>query len=134
MEFAMPLDSTGTAHRATRAISAKDTCALTYHHAAVQKRIATADKDKATREAIRLGVLFDHEKHPKPAGYEGVVYSGSAVTISLKVGQAGDALDVESFLESLADYLTPGVIKRLVAKHRSATAAPHTFSSTLVGG
>ena len=129
----MPLDSTGTTHRATRAISAKDTCALTYHLAAVQKRIATADKDKATREAIRLGVLFDHEKYPKAAGYEGVVYRGSAVTISLKVGNPGDALDVESFLESLSAYLKPGVIKRLVARHRSSTAAPHTFVSTLVG-
>ena len=127
----MPLDSTGTTHRATRAISVKDTCALTYHLAAQAKRTATADKDKATREAIRLGVLFDHEKYPKAAGYEGVVYRGSAVTISLKVGQPGDALDVESFLESLADYLTPGVIKRLVARHRSATAAPHTFVSTV---
>ena len=128
----MPLDSTGSTHRATRAISVKDTCALTYHLAAVQKRTATADKDKATREAIRLGVLFDHEKHPKPAGYEGVVYRGSAVTISLKVGQPGDALDVESFLESLAAYLKPAVIRRLVARHRSSTASPHTFTSSLV--
>jgi hypothetical protein len=128
----MPLDSTGTTHRATRAISAADTCALTYHLAAVQKRTATSDKDKATRECIRLGVLFDHEKHPKPAGYEGVVYRGAAVTISLKVGQPGDALDVDSFLESLAKHLKPVVIRRLVAKHRSATAAPHSFTSSLV--
>ena len=129
----MPLDSTGTTHRATRAISAKDTCALDWHLKAQAKRTATADKDKATRECVRLGVLFDHEKHPKPAGYEGVVYSGNAVTISLKVGQPGDALDVESFLESLAKHLKPGVIKRLVARHRSSTASPHTFTSSLVG-
>ena len=129
----MPLDSIGTTHRATRAISVKDTCALTYHLAAQAKRTATADKDRATREAIRLGVLFDHEKHPKPAGYEGVVFSGSAVTISLKVGQPGDALDVESFLDELTKHLKPAVIRRLVARHRSATAAPHTFVSTLVG-
>jgi hypothetical protein len=129
----MPLDSTGTTHRATRAISAKDTCALTYHLAAQAKRTATADKDKATRECVRLGVLFDHEKHPKPAGYEGVVYRGAAVTISLKVGQPGDALDVESFLDELTKHLKPAVIRRLVARHRSATAAPHTFVSTLVG-
>jgi hypothetical protein len=122
----MPLDSTG------RNLSAKDTCALTYHLKAQAKRTATADKDKATRECVRLGVLFDHEKHPKPAGYEGVVYRGSAVTISLKVGNPGDALDVDSFLESLGKHLTPGVIKRLVAKHRSATASPHTFTSSLV--
>jgi hypothetical protein len=128
----MPLDSTGTTHRATRAISAKDTCALTYHIAAQAKRTATADKDKATREAIKLGVLFDHERNPREPGTECVVYRGAAVTISLKVGQPGDALDVESFLESLAAYLKPGVIKRLVARHRSATAAPHTFSSSLV--
>ena len=129
----MPLDSTGTTHRATRAVSAKDTCALTYHLAAVQKRTATADKDKATREAIRLGVLFDHEKHPREPGTECVVYRGSAVTISLKVGNPGDALDVESFLDDLAAYLKPAVIRRLVARHRSATAAPHSFVSTLAG-
>jgi len=124
----LPLDDTTK----RRNISAKDTCALTYHLAAQAKRTATADKDKATREAIRLGVLFDHEKYPKAAGYEGVVYRGSAVTISLKVGNPGDALDVESFLESLAKHLKPAVIRRLVARHRSATAAPHTFTSNLV--
>ena len=128
----MPLDDTTHGHRATRAVSAKDTCALDWHLKAQAKRTATADKDKATREAIKLGVLFDHEKHPKPAGYEGVVYRGSGVTISLKVGQPGDALDVESFLESLGKHLKPAVIRRLVAKHRSATAAAHTFTSSLI--
>ncbi|HXA22776.1 MAG TPA: hypothetical protein VNW90_10775 [Acetobacteraceae bacterium] len=124
----MPLDDTNK----RRNISAKDTCALTYHLAAQAKRTATADKDRATRECVRLGVLFDHEKHPKPAGYEGVVYRGAAVTISLKVGQPGDALDVESFLDELAKHLKPAVIRRLVARHRSTTAAAHTFTSSLI--
>ena len=126
----MPLDDTSK----RRNISVKDTCALDWHLKAQAKRTATADKDKATRECVRLGVLFDHEKHPKPAGYEGVVYRGAAVTISLKVGNPGDVLDVESFLESLGKHLKPAVIRRLVTRHRSATAAPHSFSSTLVGG
>jgi hypothetical protein len=123
----LPLDDTSK----RRNISVKDTCALTYHLAAQAKRTATADKDKATREAIKLGVLFDHEKHPREPGYEGVVYRGAAVTISLKVGQPGDALDVESFLESLGKHLKSAVIRRLVARHRSTTAAPHSFVSTL---
>src|SRR4029077_11785451 len=97
----------------------REAAALAWHLAAQLKRAATSDKDKATREAIKCGVLFDHEKHPREAGYEGVVYRGGQVTISLKVGQPGDALDVESFLESLGKHLKPGVIRRLVAKHRS---------------
>jgi hypothetical protein len=128
----MPLDSATYTPTAPRT-AAREAAALAWHHAAGAKRTATADAGRATKEAIACGVLFDHAKHPREPGFEGVVYSGADVRISLKVGEPGSKLDLDTFLAALLlAGMKPAPLQRLVARHTHDTAPPHSFTSSVL--
>jgi hypothetical protein len=127
----MPLDSTGTIHAPRTA--AREAAAKAWHLAAGAKRLATADAGRATKDAIACGVLFDHAKHPREAGYEGVIYSGAEVRISVKVGAECSKLDVDGLIAALLlGGMKPGPLQRLINRHTHPTAPPHTFTSSVL--
>jgi hypothetical protein len=104
-----------------------------YHVASHLLRLADARKKKAQAAAIKVGVMFDHEKQPRPIGSESVVYAGDVVDISVSVTTPATKFDLSAFC---ADLEKSGVklllINRLANKHTSENRAPHKFTSSLV--
>lgn len=97
------------------------------------EKIAKARSAKAIKAAIKAGVMFDHEKDPEPDGTARIVYDGDVVRIDLTVGTGRAGFDLEGFVESLlAAKVEPKLLKRLVSKHETVTASPHSFKASLV--
>lgn len=105
-----------------------------YHVASALLRLAEKRRDAAIKEAIRAGVMFDHEKTPAAAGTQRVVYAGPIVEIAVKVADGGRAgLFVDGFVADLIKAkVDPKLIERLRAKHRTETRPSHAFTSSLV--
>ncbi len=98
-------------------------------------KIAKAREAKAIKAAIVAGVMFDHEKNREPAGTNRVVYDGEVVRIDLSVGTGGAGIDHPGYVASLlAAGVDPKLLTRLANKHATVTAAPHSFSASLVTG
>jgi hypothetical protein len=98
-------------------------------------KIANAREKKAITAAIKAGVMFDHKAEPEPDGTTRVVYDGDVVRIDLSVGTGRAGFDLEGFVKSLlAAKVEPKLLKRLVAKHETVTASPHSFTASLVTG
>lgn len=105
-----------------------------YHVASALHRLSETRRNAAIKEAIRAGVMFDHEKTPAAAGTQRVVYAGPIVEIAVKVADGGRAgLFVDGFVADLIKAkVDPKLIERLRAKHRTETRPAHGFTSSLV--
>jgi hypothetical protein len=95
------------------------------------KRLAEARKKKAHGEAVKAGVIFDHEKQPAPIGTKALVYAGEVVEIAVNVTTPTTNLDLPAFTEELQKYMDQKVINRLLNKHTHENRAPHEFVATL---
>lgn len=96
-------------------------------------KIATARYEKAAREAIKAGVLFDHKAEPQPEGTSSVVYDGDVVRIVLSVTAGRPSIDHDSFCDDLAKRgVDAKILNSLTAKHTSPGSPPHTFTPSLV--
>lgn len=119
--------------RMPRSTKHTDKIAWEYHVASHLARIAEARREKAHREAVKLGVLFDHRKEPLPEGTDQLIYAGDIVEIAVKVTTPADRLDPTELGVAL---VKAGVAMKTVEKVFRActhqTAAPHKFVSSLV--
>lgn len=98
-------------------------------------KFAKAREEKAIKAAIKAGVMFDHKADPEPDGTARVVYDGDVVRVDLKVGSGREGVDHDAYVDSLAKAgVAPALLKRLATKHATVTAAPHSFSASLVTG
>lgn len=95
--------------------------------------LASGRLKEARRRAIRAGVIFDHEKHPKTPDDSGVVYRGEFVVVTLLVKQGSTIIDPEE----MANYLqAKGVEPKLLAdawEHASKPRRPaHEFRASII--
>jgi len=96
------------------------------------RRIAEARETKAVKEAVKAGVMFDHEKKPMAVGTTALVYAGEVVEIGVSVTAPATRLDADAFCAAL---VKAGMKEATVTRLRSASTvdnrAPHKFVATL---
>lgn len=104
-----------------------------YHVASHLVRVAEARKKKAHLAAVKLGVMFDHTKEPRPVGTEALVYPGDVVEIAVSVSTATTRMDpVELGVLLVKAGLSIKVVEQAFRKATHDNAAPHKFTSTLI--
>lgn len=119
--------------RMPRSSKASDKIAWEYHIASHLARIAEARRERAHRDAVKLGVLFDHTKAPLPQGTEQVVYAGDVVEIAVKVTTPADRLDPTELGVALVKVGVPmRTVEKVFRQCTHQTAAPHRFVSSIV--
>jgi hypothetical protein len=85
--------------------------------------------------AVAGGLLPDHTADPMPVGTFETVYSGSLVTITVKVANQPDRVAVPALLADLeAAGVKAALLRRLVKKHSTSFAGAHTFTASLTTG
>ena len=96
-------------------------------------RIAEARKKKAVRDAIKLGVMFDHEKQAMVAGTEALIYAGDVVEISVSVTSPGTKVDMEALgLAIVKAGVKLPAYERMLAACTSENRPPHKFVASLI--
>jgi len=126
-------EATDVDTRMPRSKKNTEAAAWEYHVASQLLRIAKPRREKAHKACVTLGVTFDHEKHPKPPGTDTLVYAGDVVEISVKVGTPTSKTDlVELGVALVKAGLSEKMVQKLYRQCTHDTAAPHTFTSSLV--
>ncbi len=108
--------------------------AYEYHVASHLAGVAVARKEKAHKQCVRLGIIFDHKEHPLPVGTDTLVYPGDVVEISVKVGTPTTKVDMVALGVWLAKKcgLTVAQIEKAFLGCTIDNAAPHKFTSSLI--
>ncbi len=115
-----------------RRASATERAAAEYWGASIANQLAEAWRNRAKRLAVAQGVLPDHTADPYPIGTSETVYVGTLVTVSLKVVEQADRVDVPGLVADLiASGIKPAVLKRLLRRHTKSFAGAHIFSASL---
>lgn len=88
------------------------------------------------KEAILTGLIFDHKKHPLPAGTDRPLYQDENVAIRVEVKQPGKRIDVPMLRHLLltGKHISATVLDELIAEATIENAPAHQFKSTLVEG
>ncbi|HEY3845858.1 MAG TPA: hypothetical protein VGL95_01950 [Acetobacteraceae bacterium] len=129
-EFAL-IGNTGDG-RMPRSKKNTEPVAWEYHVASHLLRVAEARKKKAHAAAVKLGVMFDHEKSPLAVGTEALVYAGDVVEIAVSVTTPGTKLDpVELGVALVKAGMKLAVVEKLFTQCTHDQRAPHKFTSTL---
>ena len=95
--------------------------------------LASGRLKEARRRAVRSGIIFDPDKHPKTPEDSGTIYKSDHITVTLLVKQGSKAVDVDE----LCSYLVKkGVDTALLSdayEHASKTRRPaHEFRATVI--
>ena len=95
-----------------------------------------ACKDKARKEAIKYGVMFDHKVLPKPPGTDEVVYAGDAVCIKVYVKNPSVSFNHLVFFRGVLDAglisaENKDLFQSLYASSFTENTAAHTFTAEL---
>jgi hypothetical protein len=115
-----------------RRASTTERAAAEYWGASIVNQLAEAWRNKAKRQAVAQGVLPDHAATPYPIGTSETVYVGTLVTVSLKVVEQADRVDVPGLVRDLiASGVKPAVLKRLLRKHNKSFPGAHIFTASL---
>jgi len=133
--FAAIGTSIGTAMPRTRSLKNNEPVAWEYHVASHLERIARARKNKAEKDAVKVGVLFDSEKQPMAVGTNAPIYIGNVIEIGVSVTTPQTRFDAAAFIADLLEAgVKPALVTRLTAKHTLESRAPHKFTSSIVAG
>jgi hypothetical protein len=130
-------DAIGTEGRTSMPPSSSNTdpIAWEYHVASLLLRYAEKRRERATKAAVKAGVLFDHTESPLPIGTERDIYEGKVLAIGVSVVEPQVKFDDEAFVLDLAKAgVKPAVLKRLRHKHTHPFKPIHRFSSRLLAG
>jgi hypothetical protein len=115
-----------------RQASDAEQAAADYWGASIVNQLAEAWRNKAKRQAVARGVLPDHTATPYPIGTSETVYVGTLVTVSLKVVEQADRVDVPGLVADLiASGVKPALLKRLLRTHNKSFAGAHIFTASL---
>jgi hypothetical protein len=107
--------------------------ALQYWLATVVSRFANNLMKKATKDAIKAGVIFDHKRDPLGPNIHRQLYNSDVVTISIETRNEGTRVDTETLRKELTKRgVKDGVLDAAWAAAIKKSAAPHFFSATLV--
>lgn len=105
------------------------------HIALALARLAEGRKKHAMKEAVKAGIIFDHEKEPKPAGTKETLFNGSVVQVDVSVKTPTSRFDHNKFIDDLlATFITlpREEVEALVFKHTYLNRPAHTFTTELV--
>lgn len=101
--------------------------------AAHLQSIANGRLREARTSAVRAGVIFDHDKHPRTPQDTGVLYRGDNVVVTLTVKQSTITTDVDELCAYLIDK---GVDVKLIhdaSEHaKKERRAAHEFRASLL--
>lgn len=91
---------------------------------------------KVTKEAMAVGVIFDHKKNPEAPFTDRSVYADETVEIRVAVNAPGTRLDLDllRFLLTDGGYIDQGTLEGLITKATKQNAPAHRFTATLVEG
>jgi hypothetical protein len=92
-------------------------------------------KETTRKEAIKAGVMFDHEKTPREPGTNTAIYTGDVVTINCAVKMPSTTFDHKQFSASLLSAgLMSEEIENIFAASFKASRPAHTFTAELLIG
>lgn len=104
-----------------------------YFVAAHLQSIANGRLKEARAGAVRAGVIFDHDKHPRTPQDQGVIYRGDNVVVTLTVKQPTITTDVD---ELCAYLIQRGVDQKLIEhgliEAKKTRRAAHEFRASLL--
>lgn len=107
--------------------------ALQYWLATMVVRFANNMMKKATADAIKEGVIFDHKKHPLPAGVNKMFYQSDVVNVVIETRAASTRVDLDKLRTKLREAkVKDTVIDEAFAGATVSNAPPHLFHATLV--
>lgn len=91
---------------------------------------------KVTKEAVAIGVIFDHKKNPEAPFTDRSVYADDTVEIRVAVNAPGTRLDMDllRFLLTDGGYIDQGTLEGLITKATKVNAPAHRFTATLIEG
>jgi len=100
------------------------------------EKFGKAMRDKARKKAIKVGVLFDHEKAPMPPGTDEVVFAGDVITINCTVKAGAESVDGRAFYNAvlaarIIDAADLPVFKQLFDNATKVNRGAHTFAAEL---
>ena len=111
--------------------------AWNYYVASIIEKAGKAHRDKARKEAIKQGVMFDHEKEPKEPGDANTAYDGDVVRINYVVRNPSTTVDGAQLYEAimavgLIDKEDMATFKKLYADAHKTSRPAHVFTAALV--
>lgn len=89
---------------------------------------------KMLKEAVMLGVIPDHKKHPFPPFTQKVVYSDDVVQISVSVNAPSQSVKWDAVCQQLLDdkVISDGRLAQIIHDNTVDNAPAHKFSSILI--
>jgi hypothetical protein len=94
---------------------------------------ATARYNAARKNAVKVGVLFDHEKKPLPPGTKKEIYNDTAVCISVEVRSPYAKTDIDKLSAFLIGRgVSSDDMVDAIKFASSDTKPPHIFTADLV--
>ena len=91
---------------------------------------------RITKQAISLGVIFDHKKQPEPPFTDRIVFADDTVEIRVKVNAPSTRLNIDRLKALLIEgkHIDHGTLEDYIGRATLEIAPAHHFSSTLVEG
>jgi hypothetical protein len=101
--------------------------------AAHLQTIAAGRLKEARASAVRAGVIFDHDKHPRTPQDTGVLYRGDNVVVTLTVKAPTVTVDVDEVCAFLIDKgVSVKLVSDAVEHSRRERRAAHEFRASLL--
>ena len=98
----------------------------------VAKQVEALRKS-ASREAIKVGVIFDHTKDPQDPGTEKLIYRSDSVFVTLRVANPSTRVDNDTLIRELRKAgVKQTVLDNAIIAATKTNNAPHYFSANLV--
>ena len=95
--------------------------------------LATGRLKEARASAVRAGVIFDHDKHPRTPQDTGVIYRGDNVVVTLTVKMPTITTDVDELCAYLIDKgVSVKLVADAVAHAKKERRAAHEFRASLL--
>ena len=111
----------------------KSAIAWEYFLAHFLNTLAAARLKTAKANAVEAGILFDHEKDPRPPGTNEPIFEGEHVVVWLQVKRGSTRVDPAKMAAYLTANGVAGTIVQAAVEHASSTSKPpHEFKPALV--
>jgi len=95
--------------------------------------LAKGRLDAAKKACIKAGILFDHERHPRMPGDNGLIFTGEQVGVFVTVKNSGTRLDTDKLYAILmAKGVSEDVLSEAYEEASYKTRPAHEFRPSLV--
>ena len=111
----------------------RETLAWNYMVASKIEKFGRGMKDNAKKEAIKAGVLFDHETAPLSPGTDMNVFRGDVVSINLTVKKPAQTFDYSAFRIAMSKAgLFTDAVEGIAAASFKESRPSHTYIAELL--